>query len=63
MQGIHAVPAEFVEAQMKSVLLDIGADVVRVVLNFVFEGSGISSNLNKCMVSECAGEDRHVAVS
>lgn len=29
VQGIHAVPAEFVEAQMKSVLLDIGADVVK----------------------------------
>ena len=28
MQGIHSVPAEFVEAQVKSVLMDIGADVV-----------------------------------
>ncbi len=29
MQGIHTVPADFVEKQMLSVLTDIGADVVR----------------------------------
>jgi len=28
MQGIHTVPADFVESQVKSVLTDIGADVV-----------------------------------
>jgi hypothetical protein len=28
MQGIHAVPAEFVESQVESVLIDIGCDVV-----------------------------------
>jgi hypothetical protein len=30
MQGIHTVPADFVEKQMLSVLTDIGADVVRL---------------------------------
>jgi len=27
-QGIHALPADFVESQVKSILTDIGADVV-----------------------------------
>lgn len=29
VQGIHEVPADFVASQVKSVLLDIGADVVK----------------------------------
>jgi len=29
VQGIHAVPAEFVESQVESVLIDIGCDVVK----------------------------------
>lgn len=29
VQGIHSVPADFVESQVKSVLTDIGADVVK----------------------------------
>lgn len=68
IQGIHAVPEEFVEAQMKSILSDIGADVVMLAILFpCLPGRGNASCLRSfwklnLWVPCLPGEDWNAAV-